>query len=145
DIAGCAHLFGGEAELHTSLCNKLSAQGFSTRAAIASTPGAAWALTRFSRQNIIEDVESALAQLPVQALRLEPGSAALLKRLGLKTIDQLSAAPRSSFAARAGEHALLRLDQALGRAPEALMPRRPAPQVYVARGFLEPIFTLEAL
>lgn len=86
-----------------------------------------------------------LAPLPIEALRLDAAAAALLKRLGLKTIGQLIAAPRSSFAARAGEKALLRLDQALGRAPEALTPRRPPPPVFALRRFLEPLFSVEAI
>jgi protein ImuB len=86
-----------------------------------------------------------LAPLPVEALRLEEASAALLRRLGLKTISQIAAAPRVSFAARAGERALLRLDQALGRAPEALTPRRPAPPVFALRRFLEPLFSVETI
>jgi protein ImuB len=69
----------------------------------------------------------------------------LLRRLGLKTIAQLLAAPRSSFTARAGERAMLRLDQALGRAPEALTPRRPAPPVFALRRFLEPLFNVETI
>ncbi len=86
-----------------------------------------------------------LAPLPIEALRLDQAAAALLKRLGLKTIGQLIAAPRTSFAARAGERGLLRLDQALGRAPEALTPRRPAPPVFALRRFLEPLFSVEAI
>jgi protein ImuB len=54
-------------------------------------------------------------------------------------------APRSSFTARAGENAMLRLDQALGRTREALTPRRPAPPVFALRRFLEPIFTADAV
>jgi protein ImuB len=40
---------------------------------------------------------------------------------------------------------MLRLDQALGRAPEALSPRRPPPPVFALRRFLEPLFTLDCL
>jgi protein ImuB len=87
----------------------------------------------------------ALGPLPVDALRLEPNAAALLRRLGLKTVAQILHAPRSSFTARAGENAMLRLDQALGRAREALTPRRPAPPVFALRRFLEPIFTADAV
>jgi protein ImuB len=40
---------------------------------------------------------------------------------------------------------MLRLDQALGRAPEALTPRRPPPMVFALRRFLEPIFRADAV
>lgn len=143
DITGCAHLFGGEQALRDMIVARLYAQGFGARAAVAPTPGAAWALARYARKPNA-DLES-LAALPVEALRLDPQAAALLRRLGMKTIGQLRDAPRSAFTARAGERAMLRLDQAFGRAPEALTPRRPPPPIFALRRFLEPIFTTEAI
>jgi len=47
DIAGCAHLFGGEDALLADLGARLAGFGLSPRLAIASTPGAAWALARY--------------------------------------------------------------------------------------------------
>ncbi|MGQ0533750.1 MAG: Y-family DNA polymerase, partial [Caulobacteraceae bacterium] len=47
DITGCAHLFGGDAELREQIVTRLQAQGFGARAAIAATPGAAWAFARY--------------------------------------------------------------------------------------------------
>jgi len=146
DITGCAHLFGSEAALRDQIVTRLAAQGFAARAALAPTPGAAWALARHSRvARASADLVQTLAPLPVEALRLQEESAALLRRLGLKTIGSLLSAPRSSFTARAGERAMLRLDQALGRAPEALSPRRPAPPVFALRRFLEPLFNVETI
>lgn len=137
DITGCAHLFGGEAALRDQIVTRLCAQGFGARAEVAPTPGAAWAFARYGAPS--------LAPLPIEALRLDEPAAALLRRLGLKTIAQLVEAPRASFTARAGAHAMLRLDQALGRAPEALTPRRPSPPVYALRRFLEPLFNTDAI
>jgi protein ImuB len=164
DITGCAHLFGGEVALRDQIVTRLNAQGFVARAALAPTPGAAWALARYAqpqtkkrdiglrealKQSLQQRSENALADLlaplPIEALRLEENSAALLRRLGLKTIGQLRAAPRSSFTARAGELAMLRLDQALGRAAEALTPHRPPPPVFALRRFLEPLFSVETI
>lgn len=157
DITGCAHLFGGEAELRAGMLERLAAQGFTARAAIAPTPGAAWALARFAKEeaSIIPplpcgegkrgDVLAALTRLPVEALRLDPEAAALVKRLGLKTIGQFAAAPSISLSARAGEHASLRLAQALGHAREALTPRRPHPPVTALRRFLEPLFNVDTM
>ncbi len=145
DITGCAHLFGGEAVLRDQIVTRLAAQGFAVRAALAPTPGAAWALARYARGVEERDIIQSLAPLPVEALRLEEPSVALLRRLGLKTIGSLLSAPRSAFAARAGERAMLRLDQALGRASEPLSPRRPPPPVFALRRFLEPLFSIETI
>jgi len=161
DISGCAHLFGGEEKLRTEIVTRLRAQGFGSRAAIAPTPGAAWAFARYRKQErrpqqnlreslqaslaAAEDWQAELAALPVDALRLDPNAAALLRRLGLKSVGQILHAPRSSFAARAGENAMLRLDQALGREKEALTPRRPPPPVFAVRRFLEPVFTADVV
>ena len=48
DIGGCAHLFGGEQRLCDDLLARMTDFGFSTRIAIATTIGAAWAAARFS-------------------------------------------------------------------------------------------------
>ena len=47
DVTGCAHLFGGEAALLAALVEGLARQGFAARAALAETPGLAWAVARF--------------------------------------------------------------------------------------------------
>src|SRR5712692_7741025 len=47
DISGCAHLFGGEQKLRDDLLARVTGFGFSARAAIASTIGAAWAAAHF--------------------------------------------------------------------------------------------------
>jgi protein ImuB len=156
DITGCAHLFGGEEALRSQIVTRLHAQGFASRAALAPTPGAAWALARYGLNERLQDkrlskggreepVLAFLSPLPIEALRLDDEAASLLRRLGLKIIGQLIGAPRSSFTARAGARAMRRLDQALGRAPEALTPRRPPPPVFALRRFLEPLFSVDTL
>jgi protein ImuB len=149
DITGCAHLFGGEPALRDQIVTRLHAQGFRACAAIAPTPGAAWALARYAAHSDAflhaERLHAALSPLPIEALRLDEEAASLLRRLGLTKVAQLIGRPRSPFTARAGERAMLRLDQALGRAPEALTPRRPPPPVFALRRFLEPLFSAEAI
>jgi protein ImuB len=49
DATGVAHLFGGEAKMQNDMQARLHAYGFTTRTAIASTIGAAWALARFGK------------------------------------------------------------------------------------------------
>jgi protein ImuB len=52
DLTGCAHLFGGEAPLIGTVQADCAALGLTVRAAIADTPGAAWALARFGGAGI---------------------------------------------------------------------------------------------
>lgn len=52
DLTGCAHLFGGEAALLAQVEADCEALGLSLRAAIADTPGAAWALSRHAGQGV---------------------------------------------------------------------------------------------
>ena len=59
DIGGCAHLFGGEEKLRADLLTRVRRWGFSARAAIASTIGAAYAAARFSDVAIGDDPRAA--------------------------------------------------------------------------------------
>jgi protein ImuB len=149
DIEGAGHLFGGEASLVADLAARLENFGLPARLAVAATPGAAWALSRFHPDpcRILpcgEEAE-ALAPLPVEALRLAPDICATLRRLGFKTVGALLHQPRAPFAARFSEKLLRRLDQALGRLDEPLVPVAPPPVYHSLRYLLEPIFTQEAV
>jgi protein ImuB len=154
DIDGAAHLFGGEEKLLADLARRLARAGFTTQLALAETLGAAHALARFARSSpaIVSDgkLAPALAPLPVEALRLEPATAGLLRRLGLKCIGQLYALPRASLERRfhskeAAEAALLRLDQALGRKAEPRAPLLSAPEMMARLPFPEPLITHEGV
>lgn len=151
DMTGGEHLFGGEAALLGEMLDRLEQGGVTARCAIASTPGAAWALARFSGQAAMAageaETRDALAGLPVAALRLDAGAIALLARFGLKQIGDLYALPRSGLARRfrseAGLTVVERLDQALGLLPEPLIPTRAAPRYRTVQVFAEPM--MEAL
>ena len=149
DTTGCAHLHDGEEALLADLLGRLSRAGIAARAAVAYTPGAAWALARHaaSPMTVVAPggVADALALLPVTALRLAPEVAAGLRRVGLDLVGQLVATPRGPLARRFGSETLRRLDQALGRVPEPITPVLPpeAPQHLLA--FPEPLLTAEAL
>lgn len=149
EAAGLAHLFGGEHDLLETVVSFLRRLGFTAFAAIAGTAGAAWATARLAKTptTIIESgkEKEALAPLPVNALRIEPEDAALLIRLGLKTIGQLLDIPRAHLRARLGSLIGSRIDQALGHEGEALSPLMPEP-VYAAHcEFAEPLTALEGL
>jgi protein ImuB len=146
DISGISHLWGGEAAMLADFTQRLAQNGLPMRAAIADTPGAAWALAHYGRDKAViapGAQAGALAPLPPAALRLEPETAAQLDRLGLKTLAHVFALPRAPFARRFGAAALERLDQALGRAKEALAFRRPPPPWFARLAFAEPISTPE--
>ena len=110
EATGLAHLFGGEDALMRHILHYLHGLGFTARAAMAGTPGAAWGLARFAKSPclIVPPGEEArhLAALPVKALRIDADSAALLVRLGLKTIGQIARHParQPQGAAGQGDH-----------------------------------------
>jgi protein ImuB len=134
DISGCAHLFGGEAALLEDLTGRLAQVGYTTRAGLADTTGAAWAAARFgvpakAATIIMEPGQhrALLAALPVAALRLPSDILDGLDRLGLRRIADLAALPRAGLARRFGELPARRLDQAFGQIDEPISPRAPAP------------------
>jgi protein ImuB len=154
DVTGVAHLFGGEEELLADLERRLSRAGFTARLALAETLGGAHALARFARTSPIVvpegKIASALATLPVEALRLQPEIAHLLKRLGLKRVGQLYTLPRASLERRfhtkdGAEAVLLRLDQALGERKEKRIPLTQAADFTVRLPFPEPLITHEGV
>ncbi len=147
DIAGCAHLFGGEAGLLADLAGSLRRFGLRPRLAIADTPGAAWAIARHGKADSMivpsNGMESALQDLPLAALRLPEETRALLRRLGFRRIADVIHQPRAPLAARFGAQFLNRLDQALGRAPEPLSPLA-SPPVYRAQAMFVEALTTQA-
>ena len=145
DLTGCAPLFGGEAALLEDLVMRLARQGFEARAAIAGTPGAAWALARFAAGTVAASgmEHAALAGLPIAALRLAPETAAMLHQLGLRTIGALYDLSRSALARRFGNDLCRRLDQALGHAREPISPVREVPPWRERRDFAEPLLQPE--
>ena len=150
DIEGAAHLFGGEESLIADLSSRLENNfGLPARLAVANTPGTAWALSRFHPAAYCvlppgEEAE-ALKPLPVEALRLSPETCTTLRRLGFKSVGSLLDKPRAPFAARFPAELLRRIDQALGRLDEPLVPIVAPPVYHSLRYLLEPIITQEAV
>lgn len=150
DIAGAAHLFGGEAAILKRLAARLRGGGCAVRLAVADTPGAAWAIARFAPRGTVPIVPpggmtAALAALPVEALRLAPETAAGLRELGLERIAQVAAIPRGPLAARLGRDVLRRMDEALGHLHEPIVWMAHPEAVVVRRAFVEPISAFETL
>lgn len=156
DITGCAHLFGGEAALLDDLLARLRRCGLRACAAVADTPGAAWAMARCTPEAVkwaaTEDgdppapvfvqpgkAETETAGLPVAGLRLPAAMLADLHRLGLRRVADLSALPRTELTARFGTLPARRLDQIAGRIGEPVSPLLPVPALRTRLAFAEPI------
>ena len=152
DITGCAHLFGGEHALLARILGSLRRIGYEAYAAIADTPGAAWAVARYAasteKPGIVIPVDQqseALETLPVAALRIAGETQTVLGRLGLRRIGDLYPMKRAALAKRFGADLLLRFDQALGNVREPICPRQPVRQHAAKELFVEPIATREAI
>ncbi len=151
DIAGAAHLFGGEAKLLADLGARLARFGLPARLAVAATAGAAWALARFQASATSATIlaageeRAALAPLPIAALRLSSDTQRTLRRLGFRRVGALVDNPRAPFAARFERELLRRIDQALGRTAEPLTFILPPPVYHSLRYLLEPVAAQEAV
>ena len=155
DVTGAAHLFGGEGALLAQIGDRLAGAGSRARAAMAPTPGAAWALARWGEAEgdgcIANDetVRGLLAPLPVEALRIDDRTLTQARGFGLKRIGDLYPMPRAGLARRfrdgAGVGLVQRLDQALGFAGEALTPVRPPPKYRAWQAWMEPVGDIEGV
>jgi protein ImuB len=149
DVTGCAHLQGSEDGLLAEIAARLGRRGIAMRAAIADTPGAAAAVARFGTAPLAvvppNGQRTALADLPVAALRLPPETVPGLVRVGLRRIGEFYPMARPSLVLRFGHEVAARLDQALGARAEPLSPVPPPPLRWARRRFAEPIATVEGL
>ena len=147
DITGCAHLFGGEAEMMKAVCEALRRQRFVASSAIAGTAVAARALTRVAHGRIVSDGDEAqaVAPLPVAALGVDDRIVRGLNRAGLKTIGDVAARLPAELAARFGADFVFALQQALGEADAPISPRKPVPDYMAEKRFAEPVMTQDAI
>ena len=145
DIAGCVHLFGGEAAMHAEIVSRLGFMGFTVQAAIAGTPHAARAVARYARGGVVAaGMEAdAVRPLPVAALGIDGARALALSRAGLKTIADVADRPRAPLAARFGADLMDRLARVLGEVDHPISPERPPPELMVERRFAEPLARAE--
>ena len=141
DVTGCAHLFRDEAGLLADLEAQLHDAGIEHCVALAWTPAAAWAWARFGAGGVLvpDEAGTALAALPVEALRLDAETSELLHRLGLRRIGALLELPRAPLVRRVGAHVAQRLDQLLGREAEAV------PQLALRQRFEAELFWAEPI
>jgi protein ImuB len=162
DVTGLAHLFGGEEALARAVVVALQERGFVGRVAIADTVSAAWGLARRDDEDtarrpvratgateptggatggglpytiVTPGDKTALAELPVEALRLPERTTHQLHRLGIRRLGQLQQLSRAGLAARFGEPLVERLDQITGDASEVILAHRPREPLEVGWSF----------
>ena len=148
DITGCERAFDGFENIVSQVSDSLIGLGIHARIAAAPTPGAAWALAYAGKDGAIikeYQLESALAALPVEALRVGDEIAAGLRHLGLDTVDQVMHLPREVLPARFGPVLLRRIDQAMGRIAEPLVPLEYRTAVQARMDFDATIQSLETI
>jgi protein ImuB len=149
DLSGVAHLFGGEEAMCRRLLAFCARAGFTARIGVASTLGAAHAVARYAPSTVTlcapGGESEALAALPLACLRLDEAALATARRVGIETVGELVAMPRGPLGRRFGRAPLVRLDQALGRAAEAIEPVVPEEPPAAILRLLEPLTTAEAI
>jgi len=147
DITGCAHLLGGEDALGLAMLEGLEDLQVTARIGIANTRRAARGFARYARQNLTisqSDRESQqTARLPMEALDLTPDTLTSLRRLGLKTVGDLSGFKSSELARRFSVKLPLAMDALRGHRPDPVIPSA-LPKVFAAQMNLpEPIGLLD--
>lgn len=149
DVTGVCHLFGGEERMCARILHFCARLDLGARIALADTIGAAHALARYGGQSLLicpsGAQADAIAGLPIAALRVDEEIERTARRLGIERIGELIAMPRAPLGRRFGAMFLNRLDQALGRAPEAVTPIIPSQAPNALHRFAEPIATAEAI
>jgi protein ImuB len=141
DVTGCAHLFArgegdddGERVLATRLAGAFEAQGHACSVAIADGPRVAGMLARAGggERLVVPPGKNAeaIASLGIASLPLPDADVRWLTKLGVRTIAELRALPRSGLATRLGARAPLVLALADGEDRAPLTPFVP-PQVPV--------------
>ncbi|NTF33751.1 Y-family DNA polymerase [Rhizobium skierniewicense] len=149
DTTGADHLHGNELLMLSGMINRMHGLGFTARAAIADSWGAAHALARFGKEPLTivprNGLATALGPLPLAALRLEPRILSDLKVLGFHTIADLMATARAPLTLRFGPEIGRRLDQAHGLLSEPIEPIRIPELVETFRFFAEPISAAETI
>ncbi len=147
DATGCAHLWGNEEAYVADILKRLKVRGYYAKAAMADTIGAAWAVSRFGKEMIVQKSKQpdALLSLPPEALRLEEGTIERLYKLGINKVEFLIGIPSPSLRRRFGISIVQRLNQALGTEQEFIQPIIPQTPYQVRLPCIEPIVRIEGI
>ena len=135
DVTRSAPRLGGEVTLVQAIAADFEQLGYVVRIGVAETVGAAWAVSHYAELQPLHArgrcvgqaccipaglVSQGLAELPLEALRLDQRTLETLHALGIIRVSQLLQLPRAGLAARFDPRLLLRVDQALGITPEPI-------------------------
>ncbi|TJZ63214.1 DNA polymerase Y family protein [Sphingobacterium olei] len=148
DVSGCTHLWKGEGYYLKEITTKMKAGGYHVRAAMADTPGIAWAVSRYGKegQTIVEgELLTALLPLPPAALRLDDAVTQRMYKLGMRKIRDFIHLPATTLRRRFGQQLLDRIGQALGTSPEYLEPVCPVVVYQERLPCMEPVRTRKAI
>jgi len=124
DVTGEEKLFSAYSNLISKLSAELASLGFCSRLVIAPSYAGAWALSRYGTKNhlVVENkvaLRSALAALPVSALRLSRKTLQSLAEVNISRIEHLYKIPFPSLSERFDYELINRLDEALGKKEES--------------------------
>jgi len=142
DLTGTERLHGSLSKMTSHIHALFKAKA---KVALAPTIGCAWALSRYSgtSQPVIvpanSAIESAIAFLPIQSLRIKDDTVRLLSDVGITFVGDLLALPKRSLTQRFGKHLLHRIEQCLGIVDERLHSVAPKAHFKSARSFEPPI------
>lgn len=140
DITGTERLHKSETSLAKQILQKLADGGIEGRIGIAPTIGAAWALSRYSENDVSSVsrhfLQHAISKLPIESLRLEHETTRTLHMLGIYQIQDVQKLPRKALTSRFGAALLQRLDQAYGALDESFHTEN-APESYSAKRIFE--------
>jgi protein ImuB len=154
DVSGSAHLFGGEAALGEELSSRVRALGHVVRVAVAEGPVLAQAFARWAPPAVGKKAVHSVAPgheaeavrtLPVVALPLGEECQSWLVRLGVLTLGDLAALPRSALGSRLDGEVTRALELANGRDPTPLVAYQPPRSVIEDVSFEHGVSGLEPL
>lgn len=142
EMTGGCHLFGGEETLIKQAQHDLTTLGFSCKAGMADSAGAAWACARFHAGDRILSLpahHNTARGFPVEGLRLSPDILTTLHRLGIRQLQDVADLPRATLTTRLGADVLQKLDQFYGRLPEHLNFHLPDQPWLIRQKYGEPL------
>lgn len=148
DLTGTTQLHADGSKLALKIKAALQERGIECSICIAPTIGAAWGCAQYANADLIlnnASLRAALAELPVQALRIEASCVDALKQIGIYQIAQLLKLPRKGLGLRFGTQLLKRLDQALGYAQETFQPIQSANNLALRKLFEHPLINHESI
>jgi len=133
EIESSLRYFGGLDRLLKNVRTGLEELGYRHLFGIAPTPLAAWLLSRAGDEAPLpggRSLDRHLGRLPVGLLTLDERQRDALSGLGVETLGDCLALPRTGLARRLGTDLLQRLDRAFGRTPDPREPFRPPPRFH---------------